>query len=720
MRIKSKLISGFFVVSLLVGLVGYIGLYANNHVVTSFEKGEVHLESILQASNEVSSYSKRAQGHTMLYLTLNNETDKKKSTERVASLREQIAIMDGKIQNPEALKILNDTKAKTNEMQSIIESLIKIHDSEIETGTFDLKNHETLIRELDNVSSKIRQNGLDLAKIEVELQNEHNQKAQQEAASLYNLIFILSGIALISSMVIGVVIDRSISNPIYKLKNAAINIRKGNLDTKIDISSNDEIGELSNEFNGMAKDLQNSNGEIISSKKYIDNVISSMDNSLIIVSKDGIIRTINKAACSLLDYKEAVLIGQPISKVLIDGKTLLESSLVNTNYNDKNNIVHNAESTFISKGLQKIPIIFSSSIIESKYGDTQDIICVAQDISERKEAEKELLKFKLGIERSSEAIFMTNIDGQITYVNPAFEKTYGYSREESIGKQPNILKSGLIPPEAYKLFWDTLLSKKVMSGELINKTKDGRLINIDGSANPILNNEGNIVGFLAIQRDITERKFADEQIKASLKEKEVLLREIHHRVKNNMQIISSLLSHQMDNITDKNITEIFIDSQNRIISMSLVHEKLYHSRDLRNIDFGEYINDLAVSLFQSYNTHPGNIKLNINVDNIYLDIDHAIPTGLIINELITNSLKYAFPKDIKGEITIIFRSKGEILELVVSDNGIGFPKDLNFRKTRSLGLHLVTILTENQLHGKIDMNSNKGTEFKIEFKSVKS
>ena len=221
-------------------------------------------------------------------------------------------------------------------------------------------------------------------------------------------------------------------------------------------------------------------------------------------------------------------------------------------------------------------------------------------------------------------------------------------------------------------------------------------------------------------QDITERKFADEQIKASLKEKEVLLREIHHRVKNNMQIISSLLSHQMENITDKNINEIFIDSQNRIISMSLVHEKLYQSRDLRNIDFGEYINDLGASLFQSYNIHSGNIKLNIHVENIYLDIDIAIPIGLIINELITNSLKYAFPKGINGEITIIFRSRGEILELVVSDNGIGLPKDLDFRKTRSLGLHLVTILTENQLHGKIDMNGNKGTEFKIEFKSVRS
>ncbi|HMB44863.1 MAG TPA: histidine kinase dimerization/phosphoacceptor domain -containing protein, partial [Candidatus Methanoperedens sp.] len=224
-----------------------------------------------------------------------------------------------------------------------------------------------------------------------------------------------------------------------------------------------------------------------------------------------------------------------------------------------------------------------------------------------------------------------------------------------------------------------------------------------------------------VARDITERKLAEDQIAQSLREKEVLLREIHHRVKNNMQIISSLLSHQMENINDKKIIDIFTESQNRILSMSLVHEKLYQSRDLRNIDFKEYINDLGINLFQSYDIHSGNIKLNIDVEDILLDIDLAIPTGLIINELITNSLKYAFPDGMKGEIKVLFRSTNEnMLELVVSDNGIGLPEDLDFRKTRTLGLHLVTVLAENQLHGNIDMDRIKGTEFRIKFRGIKS
>ena len=205
----------------------------------------------------------------------------------------------------------------------------------------------------------------------------------------------------------------------------------------------------------------------------------------------------------------------------------------------------------------------------------------------------------------------------------------------------------------------------------------------------------------------------------SLHEKETLLKEIHHRVKNNMQIVSSLLDHQTQFIKDKNVDEIFAESQNRIASMALVHEKLYQSKDLAKINFLDYINDLAANLFQSYAENSGKIKLNMNIENIQVDIDFAIPCGLIINELVTNSLKYAFPAGRVGEIKIVFRKTDKnMLELVISDNGIGIPPDLDFRKTGSLGLHLVTILAENQLHGKININRNEGTEFKIEFKEI--
>ncbi|CAG1000705.1 MAG: HAMP domain-containing protein [Candidatus Methanoperedens sp.] len=220
-----------------------------------------------------------------------------------------------------------------------------------------------------------------------------------------------------------------------------------------------------------------------------------------------------------------------------------------------------------------------------------------------------------------------------------------------------------------------------------------------------------------LKTSINEHKIANRQIQKSLQEKEVLLREIHHRVKNNMQIISSLLLLSSQNIEDKKFIEILGDSQNRIHSMALIHEKLYQSENLAQINMNEYINDMASNLFNSYSK--GNVKLEQDVEICPLNIDYAIPCGLIINELITNSLKYAFPEGRNGTIKIAFKSIGSnMFQLSISDDGIGIPGDMDIRETKSLGLHLVTSLAENQLHGKLILNRDRGTEFQIVFKGV--
>ncbi|NJD51721.1 MAG: HAMP domain-containing protein [Candidatus Methanoperedens sp.] len=220
-----------------------------------------------------------------------------------------------------------------------------------------------------------------------------------------------------------------------------------------------------------------------------------------------------------------------------------------------------------------------------------------------------------------------------------------------------------------------------------------------------------------LKMSLHEQKIANEQIQKSLQEKEVLLREIHHRVKNNMQIISSLLLLSSQNIEDKKFIEILADSQSRINSMALIHEKLYQSENLGQINFNEYINDMASNLLNSYGK--GNVKLEQDVENCPINIDSGVTCGLIINELITNSLKYAFPDGRKGIIKIVFKSIGSNrFQLSIKDDGIGIPKDLDIRKTKSLGLHLVTALAENQLQGELILNRDRGTEFQINFKGV--
>jgi len=211
-----------------------------------------------------------------------------------------------------------------------------------------------------------------------------------------------------------------------------------------------------------------------------------------------------------------------------------------------------------------------------------------------------------------------------------------------------------------------------------------------------------------------------EEKETLLKEKEVLLKEIHHRVKNNLQVISSLLYLNSKKIKDKNARAMFKDSQNRIKSIALVHERLYQSKDLGKIDFKEYVVKLTNDLFRSYGVNQFIIRLDININNVFINIDIAVHCGLIINELISNSLKYAFPdyeeEKKKGLIKIDFnRDKQEELMLVVSDNGVGMPEGLNWESTESLGLRLVHILAEDQLGGNISVSQNDGTRIEIRF-----
>jgi two-component sensor histidine kinase len=217
-----------------------------------------------------------------------------------------------------------------------------------------------------------------------------------------------------------------------------------------------------------------------------------------------------------------------------------------------------------------------------------------------------------------------------------------------------------------------------------------------------------------LKQEITEREHAEVQLRASLEEKEMLLKEIHHRVKNNLQVISSLLNLQASYLKDENISEIFRETRNRVKAMALVHEQLYRSRDMARIESADYIRTLIHEVYHSYKAKPGYLTLNVNVDKIPIDVDRAILCGLIINELVTNSLKYAFPDAKNGEIHIGFQLNNDKYALTISDNGIGFPEDLDFQNTESLGLQLVCSLSK-QLHGDIELDRSNGTTFRITF-----
>lgn len=318
------------------------------------------------------------------------------------------------------------------------------------------------------------------------------------------------------------------------------------------------------------------------------------------------------------------------------------------------------------------------------------------------------------LNNNPDAILLLTPDGRIESCNTAFYQMFGYTQEEAIG----ISLQDLVIDDYAQTVADLvhICSKEGQSKwfQAVGQGKNGQTFDA-GAALAAIAANGKTKALVCSLRDITEQVQAEDQIKASLREKEVLLREIHHRVKNNMQVISSLLALQAGYTVDAEANQMFRESQNRIRSMALVHELLYQSQDLARIDFVEYVHKLTSHLLYSYLTDPSRVCLDIIADPVYLNVDMAIPCGLIINELITNSLKHAFPNNRQGTIRVELRTERNGLHtIIVRDNGVGIPEQVNVLETETLGLQLVTSLS-GQLNATIGMFSNDGTTFEIRF-----
>lgn len=324
-------------------------------------------------------------------------------------------------------------------------------------------------------------------------------------------------------------------------------------------------------------------------------------------------------------------------------------------------------------------------------------------------------RYRLLFNSASDAVMVHGFDergmpGKFTEVNDIACERLGYTREELLGMSPLDIDAPETVPSIPAIM-DRLRAEKSAVWEGIHRTRDGRRIHVEIN-NHLFQFNGQPT-IIAIVRDITERKRADEELKATLREKEVLLREIHHRVKNNMQVISSLLSLASSRVKDPATRQHFLDSMQRIHSMALVHEKLYRSGNLATIDFGDYLSSVTEQLMRS--SGRPSVTCEVQAEKIALSVDIAVPCGLIVNELVTNALKHAFPGRSEGKVVVsLERVEPTLVEMAVRDNGVGFPEGFDVREAPSMGLNLVVSLV-GQISGKVDLWREGGTTFVIRF-----
>jgi PAS domain S-box-containing protein len=460
--------------------------------------------------------------------------------------------------------------------------------------------------------------------------------------------------------------------------------------------------------------------ELAEQRSFLRQVIDL--NPSFVFAKDGNGRftLVNQAIADAYGCTVEELVG----KTEADFNPNLESA--ESLHRDDLEVIHNLEEKFIpermitdasgqARWLQTIkrPILTPD-------GTADQVLEIATDITARKTVESALRqseeRFRQLAENIREVFWITECrDNKLVYISPAYNEVLGRSCT-SLDEISQTWIETVHPDDRSRLIDATAAIQGGADYDLEYRIlrPDGDVRWVRDRAFPVTNEDGEIYRIAGIVDDITERKQALEQIKTSLEEKEVLLKEIHHRVKNNMQVITSLLNLQSRTINDEQALSVFQDSQNRVKSMALIHETLYQSKDLSRINFAEYLQKLVAHVSRSYRIRPEAVQINIDVDDVSLPIDTAVPCGLIINELASNSLKYAFPSDMSGEINITFQRGKSSYVLRVSDTGVGLPADFKPETGKSLGMKLIRMLTE-QLSGELQCRNGIGTTFEIKF-----
>jgi len=453
-------------------------------------------------------------------------------------------------------------------------------------------------------------------------------------------------------------------------------------------------------------------------------LLESAPEAMVIAKSGGEIRLVNAQAEHLFGYNREELLGQPV-------EILVPERHRGRHQGHRDGFFSAPRVRPMGAGMElfgrrkngtEFPVEVSLSPLMTDRGLL--VSTAVRDITDRRAAEEKLRAASLYarslIEASLDPLVMISADGKITDVNEGLIKATGVARERLIGTDfSDYFTEHEKAREGYRLAFS---DGSITNYPLTIRRCDGGQVHVLYNASVYKNAHGDVLGVFAAARDVSAQKRAQEELvragqelRSSLREKEVLLQEVHHRVKNNLQVISSLINMQMRKMRDGASRGALEECQSRVEAIALIHEKLYQFKDYARVPFTEYATSLASNIFHAIGVSPGSVALVIEVDDILLAVDKAIPCGLILNELITNALRHAFPNERPGTLRVEFQRDGDReLVLSVSDDGVGMRPGFDPAKSDSLGLWLVTTLVE-QLDGRLEIYQERGTMFRIQF-----
>jgi PAS domain S-box-containing protein len=557
--------------------------------------------------------------------------------------------------------------------------------------------------------------------------------------------------------------------PMEKLRIGTERIGQGDLQHRIGLNRPDEIGQVAAAFDEMTERLHQREQQLAAgiealqqSEARYRGIVEDQTELICRFLPDGTLTFVNQAYCRYFGRPREALVGQTFMPFIPAEDQELVAKMSATLSQEKP-VINYEHRVILPDGTIRWQH-WTDRILFDEQNQFIEFQAVGRDVTERKEAQEALEKAKDELEirvaqrtaelreangrlrvelterqRAEEALAMAKARLQhlltasatviytlepggnypVTFMSENSKSQWGYEPRQ-FTDDPQFWPSQ-IHPEDKDVIWNNfngVFAKGHDTYEYRFLYANGQYRWIRDDVRLVTNTEGQPIELIGSCVDITGRKQAEEQLKTSLEEKILLLKEIHHRVKNNLQVISSLLFLQSDRVKDQQTHDILRDSQNRVKSMALIHEKLYRAKDLANVELGDYVKNLASQLFRSYQRQSTAIRLHVNAAGVFLGIDAAVPCGLILNELISNALKHAFPNDRSGNIYVeLQQDQAGWVRLQVRDDGLGFPDDVDFQNTNSLGLQLVNTLAQ-QLDGTVELHRNGGTKFIITFSEI--